>query len=280
MERRSFHPHSKLARFFPAVSLTHSSSLPVHQSTLSLPSHRAKPHLRRLETVLLDCSLVQQSLSPLWKSACMNMSGSLQLLETSRQALTNPPESLVTWKTSSQYEMRKKALAERSSRPKAETFLTGSFSEEKNWHQSEEEELLSEIRKYRRAEVELGDTFKPVQTPPTSKRNLEAQAGSFQSMSDLNRFILKERSRFQHKSKAAIPTNLSQQQLRQLKSPKAANLKAEEGASRALQHWQIRRLSEITSGLISDFQASGGYDRHSKVVEEYYKRQKDRRVAL
>lgn len=289
MEGRSFQPHSPLARFLPAVSLTHSSTLPLHQSTQSLHSLRTKPQLLRLETVLTDCSLVQQSLTPLWKSACMSISGSLQLLETSRQALKHPPERLVSWKTNRQYDLRKLAFAKRNSRSKGNTLFTGSFNAERYWHQSEEAELISEIRKYRRSEVELGDTFKPVQTPPVSKRNLEAQTGSFQCMSDLNRFILKERSRFQHKGTlhrsevdipaVSNPSTLQRKQLRQLKPAKAAILKAEPEASKSLQHSQIRRLSEITSGLITDFQASGGYDRNSKVVEEYYKRQRDRKAG-
>lgn len=279
MANHSFQPISPLARFLPTVSLT--SPVPLHQSSQSFPT---KPQLRRLETVLTECSEVQQSLSPIWKSACLSISGSLQLLETSRQALKHPPERLARWKTNSQYEARKLEYAKRGSRPKLTSLFTGSSNADRYWHQSEEAELLSEIRRYRRAEVDLGDTFKPVKTPAVSKRNLLSKSSNFQGMNDLNSFILKERSRFQSKHKgdmrisdmeeSAMVVKKPEIHRKKLKQPIKPEIRKSEGPSQSIDHWEIRRISEITGRLITDFQANGGYDPNTKVIEEYYKRQR------
>ena len=60
----------------------------------------------------------------------------------------------------------------------------------------------------------------------------------------------------------------------QRKKPIKPEIRKTEGLSQSIEHWEIRRISEITGRLITDFQANGGYDPNTKVIEEYYKRQR------
>lgn len=174
-----------------------------------------KPSAKVIDSMISDCSDVQQSLVSLWKDACASVSGNLQHLETSRQALSNSTSQPSTWKTSPKYLEKRDALdaalktqRKRPSLRRSETLLGSSWafltsdsvpkhskvaSEPFSWKVSEEEELLDAIREYKKTEVELGDTFRPVNTPVVKKNELLPEELDAEALSDLNRFIFQKR---------------------------------------------------------------------------------------
>jgi hypothetical protein len=73
---------------------------------------------------------------------------------------------------------------------------------------------------------------------------------------------------------SAVVRNKPAIQRKKLKQPIKPEIRKTEGFSHPVEHYEIRRISEITGRLITDFQANGGYDPNTKVIEEYYKRQR------
>ena len=247
---------------FPS-SLASNRSLHVsHPSSLSLQHSHNKSTIQQVDSLLTDCSEVQQSLRPIWKSAYVDYSDSFHLLESSRLALKYPPERQISWPSNRHYESSKRLSALRTPHnPSKPTPV------DQNWRLTEQAELLSEIQRYRKSEVELGDTFKPVSTPKHTHTARKEKLSKSHTMSDLNRFILKVQSRFTNKSLPRLPENVLENAKKRILKPIF---------SRKIQS-STHRVSQITKDLIVDFQSNGGYSPDRKAIQAYYKRMRPKK---
>jgi len=292
-----------------------------------MPSlHSPLPSTHRIDKMIGECSEVQQSLMPIWKQACSNATDSLHLFETSRQALigTNflasrqlkmSPRYLQTRNfLRSQLKSEESKITTLPSEPALTTAHSKvslkiskhvkAFSTQIDQKPTEEQELLEEIRYFRRKESDFGDLFKPV-TAPSAKKDADGpevlDSDSLKSLSDLNQFIFKERSRFNTRSfnrtkqrrKLVIETLMSSiepspevyqraqkiiqrdEKRKKLKATRVDNFKPSSFSS-MLKTWLLNPISEEQKELMTDIKA-GELDVARKTAIENYRKARRRK---
>ena len=304
--------------------------LPSPSSKVS-PAKQPNSSTRKIEKMIGDCSEVQQSLLPIWRTACHHATGSLQLLETSRQALSSSSALQLSWKTSPRYLTTRNALDKRlktvgsqqEKGPRSETPTTNlltenvsvksagspgqqgrlrarhvkSPSEPVRWTTNEEYELLEEIREIQKKKVDFGDLFKPVTAPTVKKaRYGELDADALKSMSELNRFIFKERSKFNTRSlnsvnqrnkmlMEALMSNIEpspevlekakrlmqKEEKRKLKATRVDNYK-QTAFSSMLKTWLMNPINEEQKEIIAEIEKDKQDVHKRQVIEKLYHR--------
>lgn len=284
------------------------------------------PSAHRIDKVIGECSEVQQSLMPIWKQACSNATDSLQLFETSRQALTGTnfqaSRGLVMspryLKTRNYLRTQLKPEEPKITTLPSELALTTApskvslkisrhvkaLSEQIDPKPTEEQELLEEIRYFRRKERDFGDLFKPV-TAPNAKKEADGpevlDSDSLKSLSDLNQFIFKERSRFNTRSfnstkqrrKLVIETLMTsiepspevyqkaqkiiqrEEKRKKLKATRVDNFKPSSFSS-MLKTWLLNPVSEEQKELMTDIK-EGELDVARKTAIENYRKARRRK---
>ena len=318
-------PEKQLLLSIPQRQRRHSQQLPapnlsLTKSTFDLRFRRIHTQVpptasaNRLQKMMQDCSKVQQSLMPMWKQACHQVSGSLQELETSRQALTSSTASRYLWKNNRRYLQTRNNLCKPQETglepiesfqvsPKSKVSLriikhVKRSSEPITLKPTEDQELLDEIRTYHNQEYDYGDLFKPVTSPSVKLEPLseEIDSDTLKSLSELNQFIFKERSRYScrglassnQRRKIMMETLMSEiepspevyqkaqkiimrgEKKKTLKATRVDNFK-QTSFSGMLKTWLQSPISEENKELMAEIQA-GELDLSKKTAIENYRK--------
>lgn len=307
----------------PGLSIS-KSTRDLRIRTLHTPLSPTFPSTHLIDKMIGDCSEVQQSLMPIWKQACHHATDSLQLLKTSRQALTGSSSPVSKQlRMNARYletrdQLRNQGKLEETAKITTEPALISphpkvslkiirhmkTLSEQFSPKATEEQELLEEIRDFRRKERDFGDLFKPITAPMGKKDSDGAEvldSDSLKSLSDLNQFIFKERSRFNTRSfnstkqrrKLVIETLMSsiepspevyqkaqkimqrEKKQKKLKATRVDNFKPSSFSS-MLKTWLLNPISEEQKEMMTEIQA-GELDVARKTAIENYRKAKRRK---